>query len=69
MCVCVSALWAIKNYSRERKSLVPFSFSVRHLLSILLMGGALVTYSASCFTSKEEQRNAVFAVHYTVKAV
>ena len=47
--VCVRPR-AIKNYSREMKSeypikqvLLPFSFSVWHLLSILLMGRALVT--------------------------
>ena len=56
VCVCVSAPRAIKNYSREMKSEYPikqvlllFSFSVRHLLSILLMGGALVTKRVVCY--------------------
>ena len=50
VCVCVCPpRRAIKNCSRELKSelpikqvLLPFSYSVWHLLSILLMGGALV---------------------------
>ena len=45
-CECVSAPGAIKNYSCEMKPeypikqvLLPFSFSVQHLLSILLIDG------------------------------
>ena len=77
VCLCVSAPRAIKNYSREMKPekpikqvLLPFSFSVRHLLIDTVDGRGLSNdRSASCVTSKEEQGNAVFAVHYTVKAV
>ena len=55
VCVCVRPR-AIKNYSRELKSeqpikqvLLPFSFSVWHLLLILLMGGALLTKRVMCY--------------------
>ena len=49
VCVCVSTPRAIKNHSREinpekpiKQVLLLFGFFVRHLLSILLMGRALV---------------------------
>ena len=72
MCLCVSAPQAIKNYSHEMKSeqpikqvILPFSFTLWHLLLILLMGGALVkNHVVSYF-----QGNALFAIHFTIKPV
>ena len=49
VCVCVSAPGLLKtihmkgSLNNQLSSPTAFRFSVRHLLSILLMGGALVT--------------------------
>ena len=65
--MCVSAQQAIKNNSCEmnpeqpiKQVLLLFSFFIWHLLSILLMGGALVMKHVVNYC----QGSAVFAVHY-----
>ena len=76
VCVCVSPPQAIKNQLCQMKPqqkikqvLLLFSFFIWHLLSILLMGVALVTKRVMSYCQRRAQGNAVLTVHSTVKAV
>ena len=68
VCLCVSRLLKTIHVKSDQQQLLPFSYCVLHLLSILLIGRALVTKHIvnSCQT---RVGNAVFAVHFTIKAV